>query len=74
MEDELLSPAYNFCQNKSKEVSVFASPLYNQIQQAKNHGAELIPNEEAVNRHPRLLFWQGLKESIKDKAGHKKDS
>lgn len=48
--------------------------LDNQIRKAKNHGAELLPDEEAVDRQLRLLFWQGLKESVKDKARHKKDS
>ena len=48
--------------------------LDNQIHQGKNHGAELLPDEEAVDCHLRLLFWQGLKESIKDKARHRKDS
>lgn len=56
--DELLSSAYNFRQNKSDKVSVFVSRLGNQIQQPKNHGAELLPNEEAVDCHLRLLFWQ----------------
>ena len=72
--DELLSRAYNFRQQESEEMSAFASRLDNQICKAKNHGAELLPDEEAVDRHPRLLFWQGLKESMKDKARHKKDS
>ena len=59
--DELLSRVYNFRQQESEEVSAFASRLDNQIRQAKNHGAELLPDEEAVDRHLRLLFWQGLK-------------
>ena len=74
MGDELLSRAYNFRQQESEEVSAFASRLDNQIRKAKNHGAELLPDEEAVDLHLRLLFWQGLKESMKDKARHKKDS
>lgn len=72
--DELLSRAYNFRQQESEEVSAFASRLDNQIRQAKNHGAELLPDDEAVDRHLRLLFWQGLKETVKDKARHKRDS
>ena len=72
--DELLSRAYSFRQQESEEVSAFASRLDNQIRQAKNHDAELLPDDEAVGRHLRLLFWQGLKESVKDKARHKRDS
>ena len=72
--DELLSRVYNFCQQESEEVSVLASRLDNQIRQAKKHGAELLPDEEAVDHHLRLLFWQGVKESTKEKARHKKDS
>ena len=34
----------------------------------------MLPDEEAVDRHLRLLLWQGLKESIKDKPGPKKES
>ena len=74
MGDELLSQAYNFRQHKGEEVSAFASRLDSQFRQAKNHGVELLPDEEAVDRHLRLLFWQGLKESVKDKARHKKES
>lgn len=72
--DELLSQAYKMRQQESEEVSAFASRLDNQIRRAQNHGAELLPDEDAVDRHLRLLFWQGLKESVKDKARHKKDS
>ena len=54
--DKLLSRACNFRQQESEEVSAFASQLDNQICQAKNHGAELLPDKEAVNRHLRLLF------------------
>ena len=74
MGDQLLSQAYSFRQQEGEEVSAFASRLDNQIREEKNHGAELLPNEEAVDRHLRLLLWQGLKESIKDKARHKKKS
>ena len=72
--DQLLSQAYSFRQQEGEEVSAFASRLNNQIREAKNHGAESLPDEEAVDRHLRLLLWQGLKESIKDKARHKKES
>ena len=51
MGDELLAQAYNFRQHESEEVFIFASHLDNQIQHAKNHGAELLPNEQAVDRH-----------------------
>lgn len=55
--DKLLSRVYNFCQQESEEVSVLASRLDNQIRQAKNHGAKLLPDEEAVDHRLRLLFW-----------------
>ena len=55
-----------FPEQESEEVSAFASRLDNQIRQAKNHGAKLLPDKEDC--HLRLLFWQGLKESVKDKA------
>ena len=71
---ELLSCGYSFQQQEGEEVSAFASCLDNQIWQAKDHGAELLPNEKAVDQHLRLLLWQGLKESVKDKARHKKES
>ena len=60
-------------QQESEEVSAFASRLDNKIRQAKNNGTDLLPHEEAVDCHLRLLFWQGLKEAVKDKARHKKD-
>ena len=40
----------------------------------KTNGVKLLPDEEAVDCHLRVLFWLGLKESVKDKARHKKDS
>ena len=69
MGHQLLSRAYNFRQQESEEVSL-GCRLDNQIRQAKNHG-ELLPDKEAVDRHLRLLFCQGLEESIKDKARQK---
>ena len=56
--DELLSQAYSFRQQEGEDVSAFASRLDNQIRQAKkkNHGAELLPDEEAVDRHLKLLL------------------
>ena len=53
MGDELLSQAYSFRQQEGEEVSAFASHLDNQIRAAKNHGTELFPNEEAVDRQLR---------------------
>ena len=51
--DELLSQAYSFQQQEGEEVSAFASRLDNQIWAAKNHGAELLPDEETGDRHLR---------------------
>ena len=56
-----------------EEVSAFASRLDNQLRKAKEKGTELLPDDTALDRHLRLLFWEGLKSSIKDKARHKKD-
>ena len=39
-----------------EEVSAFPSCFDNQIRQAKNHGAELLPYEGEVDHHMRLLF------------------
>lgn len=72
--DELLTQAYKLKQEDGEEVSAFASRLDNQIRRAKKEGTELLPNDDAVDRHLRLLFWEGLKDQIKDKARHKKDS
>ena len=38
-----------------------------------SQSSELLPDDTALDRHLRLLFWEGLKPSIKDKARHKKD-
>ena len=48
--------------------------IHRSLGQLKNHGTELLPEKEAVYRHLRLLLSQRLKESIKDKAGPKKES
>ena len=53
---------------------MFTSHMDNQICQAKNNDVKLLPDEEAVDCLLRVLFWLGLKESVKDKARHKKDS
>ena len=56
-----------------EEVSAFASRLHNQFREAKEKGTELLPDDTVLDRHLRLLFWEGLKPSIKDKARHKKE-
>ena len=40
----------------------------------KTNDVKLLPDKEAVDCHLRVLVWLGLKESVKDKARHKKDS
>lgn len=70
---EILSRAYAMKQGENEEVSAFASRLDNQLRKAKDKGTELLPDDTALDQHLRLLFWEGLKSSIKDKARHKKD-
>jgi len=70
---EILTRAYAMKQGELEEVSAFASRLDNQLRKAKEKGTELLPDDTALDRHLRLLFWEGLKSSIKDKARHKKD-
>lgn len=72
--DEILSEAYRMKQKDNEEVAEYASRLDNQVRKAKTHGTELLPDEQAVDKQLRLLFWEGLKEPVKDKARHKKDS
>lgn len=60
-------------QGKHEEVSAFASWLDNQLRKAKEKGTELLPDDAALDQHLRLLFWEGPKPSIKDKARHKKE-
>ena len=72
--DELLTEAYAFKQKEKEEVAAFASRLDNHVRLAKHRGTELLPDEEAVERQLRMLFWAGLKEEVKDKARHRKDS
>ncbi len=72
--DEMLSAAYRMKQKEDEEVAAYASRLDNQIRKAKTHGTELLPDEQAIDKHLRLIFWEGLKDSVKDKARHKKDS
>ena len=70
---EILTRAYAMKQGEREEVSAFASRLDNQLRKAKEKGTELLPDDTALDRHLRLLFWEGLKTSIKDKVRHKKD-
>lgn len=70
---EILTRAYAMKQGEFEEVSAFASRLDNQLRKAKEKGTELLPDDAALDRHLRLLFWEGLKPVIKDKARHKKD-
>lgn len=71
--DEILSEAYQFRQRENEEVAAFASRLDNHVRIAKSRGTEILPDEDAVERQLRMLFWQGISEPIKDKARHKKD-
>ena len=41
---------------------------------AKSRGTELLPDEDAVERQLRMLFWQGISEPITDKARYRKDN
>ena len=61
--------AYRF-----EEVSAFASRLDTQIRQATSLGAELLPDEDAVDRHLSIIFYEGLKETVEDKTCYRKDS
>ena len=45
----------------------------NQVRKAKVRGTALLPDEGTVDKHLRVLFWEGLKGPIKDKARHRKD-
>lgn len=69
--DELLTEAYQLKQGENEEVAAFASRLDNRVRWAKRRETYLLPDDEAVERQLRMLFWGGLKESIKDKARHK---
>ena len=72
--DEVLASAYKMKQSDAEEVSAFASRLDNVVRKARSLGTELLPDESSVDKHLRLLFWEGLKESVKDKARHRKES
>ena len=69
--DELLTETYQFKQRETEEVAAFASRLDNRIRWAQRRGTELLPDDDAVERQLRMLFWGGIKEPIKDKARHK---
>ncbi|KAK3733491.1 hypothetical protein QZH41_019393, partial [Actinostola sp. cb2023] len=71
--DELLAEAYNLRQQDNEEVAAFASRLDNQVILTKLRQCELLPDDNAVDKHLRILFWAGLRQGIKDKARHKKD-
>ena len=60
-------------QGEREEVSAYASRLDNQLRKAKEKETELLADDTALDWHLRLLFWEGLKPSIKDKARDKKD-
>lgn len=69
---EILTRAYAMKQGELEEVSAFTSQLDNQLRKAKEKGTELLPDYTTFDQHLRLLFWEGLKSSIKDKVRHKK--
>lgn len=71
--DEMLAEAYKWKQGAQEEVAAFASRLDNQVRKAKVRGTALLPDESAVDKQLRVLFWEGLKGPIKDKARHRKD-
>ena len=60
-------------QGNREEVSAFASRLDNLFRRAKEKGTGLLPDDTALDRHLKLLFLEGRKPSVKDKARHKKD-
>ena len=66
--DEMLAEAYKWKQGAQEEVAAFASRLENQFRKAKVCGTVLLPDEGAVNKQLRVLFWEELKGPIKDKA------
>jgi len=60
-------------QRDDEEVTAFGSHLDNTVRTAKSHSTELLQDESAVDKHLCFLFWEGLRDSVKDKACHKKD-
>ena len=57
----------------NEEAAAFASRQDNQVRKAKAQGSDLFPDESAVDMHLKVLFWEGLKQPVKDKARNKKD-
>ena len=72
--DKILSEDYRMKQRDGEEVAEYAWRLDNKVRKGKTHGTELLLDEQAVDKHLRLLFWEGLSEFVKDKGRHKKDS
>ena len=70
--EKLLTAAYAMKQEKNKEVSAHASRLDNKLHVAKEKGTELIPNKQSIEKHLKLLFWEGSAKDIEDKIRHKK--
>ena len=48
-------------QGENEEVATFASRLDNCVRWAKRRGTDLLPDDETVERQPRMLFWGGIK-------------
>ena len=71
--DELLTEAYQLKQRETEEVAAFGWRLDNR-RISQRRGTELLPDDDAVERQLRMLFWGGIKEPIKDKARHKKEN
>lgn len=57
--DEMLAEAYKWKRALHEEVAAFASRLDNQVRKAKVRGTDLLPDESAVDKHLRVLFWDG---------------
>ena len=70
---EIFTRAYAMKQGEREELSAFVSRLDSQLRKAKEKGTEQLSDDTALDRHFRLLFWDGVKPSIKDKARYKKD-
>ena len=70
---ELLTAAYAMKQ-KENEVSAYVSRLDNKLRMAKEKGTKLIPDEQSLEKHLKLLFFEGLATDIEDKTRHKKES
>ena len=63
---EILTRAYAMKQGEGEEVSAFASRVHNQLRKANEKGTGPLPDDTALDQHLRLLFWEGLKPSIKE--------